>query len=85
MDFNILDKTPIGRDNKVRHLCSVQNDIKSRILLNQVKVAFNIRPEDDLYVFIYDKDQIFLPPFSRIYGSDFRKLSQVISIERVGV
>ena len=40
-------------------------------------MSVNIRPEDDLYIFVYDKDQIFLPPFSRIYGSDFRKLSQV--------
>ena len=46
-------------------------------------MAINIRPEDDILIFVYDKDQIFIPPFSRIYGSDFRKLSQVFINGRV--
>ena len=43
----------------------------------QVKLAINIRPMDDIYIFVYDEDQIFVPSYSRIYGSDYRKLSQV--------
>ena len=36
-----------------------------------------MRPKDELYIFVYDKDQIFIPSVSRVYGSDFRKISDV--------
>ena len=36
-----------------------------------------MRPKDELYIFVYDKDQIFVPSVSRVYGSDFRKISDV--------
>ena len=36
-----------------------------------------MRPKDELYIFIYDKDQIYIPSVSRVYGSDFRKISDV--------
>ena len=36
-----------------------------------------IRPNDEMYIFAYDKDQIYIPSLSRIYGSDFRKISDV--------
>ena len=38
-----------------------------------------IRPKDEMYLFAYDKDQIYIPSLSRIYGSDFRKISDVSS------
>ena len=43
----------------------------------KVKVGLTIRAKDEVYVFVYDKDQIYIPSVSRIYGSDFRKLSDV--------
>ena len=36
-----------------------------------------MKPKDELYIFVYDKDQIFVPSVSRVYGSDFRKISDV--------
>ena len=30
-----------------------------------------------MYLFIYDNDQTYIPSVSRIYGSDFRKISDV--------
>lgn len=39
-----------------------------------------IRPKDEMYIFAYDKDQIYIPSLSRIYGSDFRKISDVSNI-----
>ena len=42
-----------------------------------MKIAINIRPKDDILMFLYDEDQVSYPPISRIYGSDKRKLSQV--------
>lgn len=42
-----------------------------------MKLAINVRPNDDMEIFVYDKDQIFMPSYSRIYGSDYRKLAQV--------
>ena len=46
-----------------------------------IKVQFymKIRPQDEVYIFAYDKDQVYLPSLSRIYGSDFRKISNVRS------
>ena len=40
-------------------------------------MSMKIRPKDEMYIFIYDKDQIYIPSLSRIYGSDFRKISNV--------
>ena len=42
-----------------------------------MKLVINVRPEDDMEIFVYDNDQFFMPSYSRIYGSDYRKLSQV--------
>ena len=47
------------------------------VVLLKVKMGLNIRPKDEVYIFVYDKDQIYIPSVSRIYGSDFRKLSDV--------
>ena len=47
------------------------------VLILKVKLGLNIRPKDEVYIFVYDKDQIYIPSVSRIYGSDFRKLSDV--------
>ena len=44
---------------------------------NKVTFALNLKPKDELYIFVYDKDQIYIPSVSRIYGSDFRKISDV--------
>ena len=41
-----------------------------------------MRPKDELYIFVYDKDQIYIPSVSRVYGSDFRKISDVSYSER---
>ena len=41
-----------------------------------------MRPKDELYIFVYDKDQIYIPSVSRVYGSDFRKISDVSNSER---
>ena len=41
-----------------------------------------MRPKDELYIFVYDKDQIYIPSVSRVYGSDFRKISDVSNPER---
>ena len=49
--------------------------MKLTIPLHKVKIGLNIRPEDELYIFVYDKDQVYIPSVSRIYGSDFRKIS----------
>ena len=48
-----------------------------RVVILKVKLGLNIRPKDEVYIFVYDKDQIYIPSVSRIYGSDFRKLSDV--------
>ena len=42
-----------------------------------MKIGLKMRPKDELYIFIYDKDQIYIPSVSRVYGSDFRKISDV--------
>ena len=44
-----------------------------------MKIGLKIQPKDEMYLFIYDKDQIYIPSVSRIYGSDFRKISDVSS------
>ena len=46
-----------------------------------MKIGLNIRPNDEVYIFVYDKDYIYLPSVSRIYGSDFRKISNVSIID----
>ena len=43
-------------------------------------MSMKIRPKDEMYIFAYDKDQIYIPSLSRIYGSDFRKISDVSNI-----
>ena len=48
----------------------------------QVKIGLQMRPKDELYIFVYDKDQIYIPSVSRVYGSDFRKISDVSNSER---
>ena len=47
------------------------------IFLEKVKIALNIEPKEEMYIFVYDKDQIYIPSVSRVYGSDFRKISDV--------
>ena len=47
-----------------------------------MKIGLNIRPNDEVYIFVYDKDYIYLPSVSRIYGSDFRKISNVSNIDK---
>ena len=41
-----------------------------------------MRTKDELYIFIYDKDQTYIPSVSRVYGSDFRKISDVSHLFR---
>ena len=41
-----------------------------------------MRPKDELYIFVYEKNQIFIPSVSRVYGSDFRKISDVRLVKR---
>ena len=46
-----------------------------------MKIGLKMRPKDELYIFLYDKDQIYIPSVSRVYGSDFRKISDVSTVQ----
>ena len=48
-----------------------------------MKIGLKIKPKDEMYLFIYDKNQIYIPSVARIYGSDFRKISDVSSHYRI--
>ena len=79
MAFDPPDMAPVGMDNKVIQVLSEscpQN--QSRLIFwYQVKIGLQMRPKDELYIFVYDKNQIYIPSVSRVYGSDFRKISDV--------
>ena len=80
MAFDPPDMAPVGMDNKVIQVLSVNNvDRINQDLFfwYQVKIGLQMRPKDELYIFVYDKNQIYIPSVSRVYGSDFRKISDV--------
>ena len=43
----------------------------------EVKISVRVQQNDTVYIFVYNKHQMYIPSLSKIYGSDFRKLIKV--------